>query len=483
MEKKRSQFNKESLLSLFKTRAFRAGSFSTLAGLLVIALAILVVIGVNQLPASMTHLDTTANGVFTLSQQSKDMVQGLEQDVEIFIVATTENLDPNLREILQRYADQSSHLKVTHVDPILSPNFFDQYSADNLYENSLVISSDKRYQTVNYNDIYVTDYSSGSGVTYFVGEQYVTAGIDFVVTETLPKVYRLIGHGEAYMPGSMQTAVSMENIELVDLNLVNLDAIPTDGEAVLIYSPDTDLTDRELEMFLTYLDRGGKVMLFTDYRPDPLENFLAIPAHYGLTVEEGIVLEGNADYFYRSYNYHLLPEIATHIISSPLRIGGYRVLMPFSQGIRIGEAPREGVNVTSLLSTSDSAYAKAEGFAITTFDKEPGDVEGPFCLAAAVYEITERGDLSHFVWFPTSEMLLDENNSQVSGANQDLALNALNWMCERNSSITIRGKQLELTALTVSASQNVRWSLIFVAVIPGLLLLAGITVILYRKRR
>jgi len=264
---------------------------------------------------------------------------------------------------------------------------------------------------------------------------------------------------------------------------VNLDAIPTDGEALVIYSPDTDLTERELDMILTYLDQGGRVMMFTDYMPTPLENFFAIGGHYGLSLAEGIVLEGDADYFYRSYNYHLLPQINTHVISSPLRIGGYRVLMPFSQGILIGELPRETITIASLMDTSPAAYAKAEGYAITTFDKEEGDVEGPFSLGVAVHEPTENGGLAHFVWFPSSEMLLDENNMQVSGANQDLALNALNWMCERDSSITIRGKQLELAALTVSASQNVRWSLIFVAVIPGLLLLAGIAVIIYRKRR
>ena len=49
--------------------------------------------------------------------------------------------------------------------------------------------------------------------------------------------------------------------------------------------------------------------------------------------------------------------------------------------------------------------------------------------------------------------------------------------------ITIRGKDLETTALTVPASKAVRWSLIFIAVIPGVLLAAGVAVILYRKRR
>ena len=40
--------------------------------------------------------------------------------------------------------------------------------------------------------------------------------------------------------------------------------------------------------------------------------------------------------------------------------------------------------MTALLTTSDSAYSKAAGYDLTTYDREEGDLDGPFALAVAI---------------------------------------------------------------------------------------------------
>ena len=49
-------------------------------------------------------------------------------------------------------------------------------------------------------------------------------------------------------------------------------------------------------------------------------------------------------------------------------------------GIRLD--PREDVISEALLLTSDAAYSKAAGYQMTTTDREEGDADGPFALAA-----------------------------------------------------------------------------------------------------
>lgn len=46
--------------------------------------------------------------------------------------------------------------------------------------------------------------------------------------------------------------------------------------------------------------------------------------------------------------------------------------LPLAQGLIVGDAPRDTVSVTKLLTTSDSAYSKLSGYSMSTYEKEVG---------------------------------------------------------------------------------------------------------------
>ena len=69
--------------------------------------------------------------------------------------------------------------------------------------------------------------------------------------------------------------------------------------------------------------------------------------------------------------------------------------------------------VTSLLTTSDSAFSKVDGYSLTTYEKEDGDIDGPFTVAVSIEE-TDGGQI---VWFSSSAFLDDMYNAYSSGAN------------------------------------------------------------------
>src|SRR5450759_6092 len=68
--------------------------------------------------------DSTANKQFSLSDQTKKVVKGLNQDVNISYFDRTSNLtDPrgNARDLLDRYSGLSPKVHVSYIDPSKKP--------------------------------------------------------------------------------------------------------------------------------------------------------------------------------------------------------------------------------------------------------------------------------------------------------------------------------------------------------------------------
>ena len=414
------------------------------------------------------------------------MVSALEDEVTVYWLVQSDTEDNTIGELLERYQDLSKKLKVEHVDPVVSPNFAQQYTTSTLYNNSLIVTCGDRSRYISYYDIYVTDYNSyyttGTTSTQFDGESQLTSAIDYVTNEDLPTVYTLTGHGESQLPSTLSDGAAEENVLLSELSLLTQESVPEDADALIIYAPQSDISADEKEMLLTYLQGGGKLLLVTDYTDTAMPNLAEVMAYYGASLADGIVMEGDSSHHMRGSSYYLLPDIGSHDITSPLADGGYYVLMPVAQGISVSDELREGLTVTQLLTTTSASYAKADAYNLTTYDKEEGDLEGPFALGVAISEEVEGGSTG-IVWLTTSYMFNSDVDMLVSGANTDLFLNALDWMCQRESSISIRAKDLSTEYLTVPSSDVSTWSLILVVTLPLAFILAGAYITVTRRKR
>ena len=90
---------------------------------------------------------------------------------------------------------------------------------------------------------------------------------------------------------------------------------------------------------------------------------------------------------------------------------------------------------------------------------------------------------SQFVWIASSEILNEVYNSYSSDANEDFVLNALEMMCEKDDSISVRSKSLTNEYLTISTSDSSLIKVVTIAVIPAAYLIIGIIVVVRRRRR
>lgn len=483
-----SNENKKSgIAAAFKTKHFRAGSYSMVAGVIVIIIAILVNIFVANVPTKYTQIDITSNSLYSISEQTEAMLSSLNEEINIYWIVRRGYEDTVVESILNQYADMSDYVTVTKKDPEISPTFVSQYTDGAFYDNSVVVVKGDKYRYVDYNSMYDLEYDYYTGQYYatgFAGESAITSAIDYVIRDTLPKMYTLSGHGELELSPSYVDSVQKQNIVIEDLPLITMDAVPEDADIILIYSPESDISVNEKDMLIDYLNNGGKLIVFGDVLEYGLllTNLNEILAYYGVNVMDGFAIESNEGYYAFGTPYYLLPNLCPHEITSVIDENGYYVMLALSLGYEIGEAPRDSVMVTPLLTTSGSAYLKR--FDASTLDKEPEDYTGTIVLSLAITENLPNGEQANIVWSGSSTIVNDEFNAMVSGGNEDFFLNSIAWAYgdTDDTKITIHSKSFEFTYLTIPESTATVMKVIVVGILPALYLIFGISIFVRRKR-
>ena len=362
-------------------------------------------------------------------------------------------------------------------NPDVYPTFAQQYTDETVQNNSLVVECGNRSRFIAYDDIYVQAGSvySYSYSTSFDGEGAITSAIDYVVTEEFPQLYVLEGHGEPELPDSFREQIEKDNIEINTLSLLTVDEIPEEADCIMIYAPATDISQEEKEMLASYTQNGGKLLVLAGpSKESSLDNLNSLLTDYGVEPCEGIVVEGDREH-YTLYPYVLLPEMSSSDITDALLEENYYPNMPISQGLLLDEADS---GVTALMTTSDQAFSKVAGYDLSTYEKEEGDIDGPFAVAVSV----DCGNGGQMIWFSSSNFVDDMYNALSSGANTDLAMNAMSSLIGEREAMAIRSKSLNYNYLSISGSTASLLKVLMIGVFPLAYLGVGVCVIAKRRR-
>lgn len=490
--KKGIKIDKNKIKTLLKNlgrvnkKTLKNGSYSMVYTVILIAVIVVINLIVAEIPTKYTQIDVSTQKLYTISDKTKEFLDELNQDVTIYHIVQNGNEDDVVEKLLKRYEETSDHIKVEKKDPVLYPNFTSQYTDEDVQDNSLIVVNGSKSKVVDYYNLYETQYdyySGSSSTTGFDGEGQIDSAISYVTSDNLPIVYTLKGHGELELNSSITESLEKANYQIQSLNLLTEENVPEDAGCLMITSPQADLSEEEADKVISYLENGGKAVIFTDYTSEEIPNLKKVLENYGVTPDNGVVMEGDTKHYIMQIPYYLVPEINSTEITADLIADNRYVLMPVAQSIRIMDSYRDTLDIEAVLSTSEKAYIKTNVENMQTFEKVSGDQEGKFNLGVCVTEDISDDKQTQLVYYGSSSLLDSTTNQQVSGGNTELLLDTLGWMCENDVPvISVDSKSLETSYLTISEYDSGYWSAMTCGVIPVIFLIIG-GVIWFKRRK
>ena len=463
---------------------FSASAYSTGSIAVAVAIAVVLNIVMDELPASITAVDVTSEQLYSLTDQTKEFLKTVDEDITIYVLTTKENQDSILAQTLERYEGSSKHIKLEYVDPTVNPMFASKYTDGTVTTNSLIVESSKRSKVINYATIYATEYDYNTqslSTSGYDGEGQITSALDYVLADDMPKIYLLQGHGETDLSSTFINALKKENVDYEKINLINYDEVPLDAACVFINAATSDISSDDADKLINYLDNNGSIILVNAWTGEDMPNIATVLDYMGMHVEEGVVVEGDSSRFYRS-QYYLLPNVEDCSYTTGIGDSLY-VFAPFGQGIVINDSNAEQMKYVPILTTSDQSYSKLNVSTIDNADKEEGDIDGPFNLAVAATKTNDEGEKATLVVYSSAQIFTDSCNQMVSGTNLTLFNNTISGFANHEVSVSIPVKSYEVSSLTVPRSKSVWIGIMTTIIMPVAMLVIGFVIWFKRRKR
>ncbi|MBQ8262450.1 MAG: Gldg family protein [Lachnospiraceae bacterium] len=454
----------------------------------------IVIVGVNFLvslmPKEYVLLDMTYNGIYSLTEESKEALSGLESDVTLYVLQGDGEADDTILATVEGMEAANEHIHAEYISLEENPYFYTTYTDTEPPANSIIVVSEDKSIVVNYYDCYqvqydyeynyesgeylVTDYK----VTGYDGEGRIISAIMQTVSSEVPKIYCITGHDEIVPDTELASLLSKANVQTQMINLLDYETIPEDTDCVFLLGPLVDYSAEEAEKITAYLEGGGKAIFavaFTD--ADELEVFHGLLSPYGMEVLPGYVMEQGASY-YNSYEYFLLPEILytdiTEGVYSTLRTK--YVYMPYAKGIVFNEEA-ENVWLEPFLQTTANAYLMTD-YSGTNEATETG------VYYLGVYARKAFGEnISEIIVFSSDYFLYEDVNMAVNGNNYTVFINGVNKLIGKEAAESIIPvKNYSYDPIMMDEVAINLLSVILVGVIPLVFLSIGFAVWIKRRK-
>lgn len=374
----------KSLKNIFRTSGTRHGAYSMGLTVLVIAVVIVFNLIVGQIPEAYRNLDVSSTKIYDISDTTTELLDSLDSDVDMTVLAVKDSTDERITTFLSRYAALSDKIHMEWIDPVLHPSALTDYDTT---ENTIVVSCEDtgKTTTVSFDDILVLDeysyyYYGTESYTEFDGEGQLTGAVNYVTNDTDHTIYQTTGHGESSLSTTITDLMEKNSYTLSEVNLLMTTFVPDDCDLLLMDAPTTDLSADESEMLRSYLADGGKVMiLFGDTSSAELPNLSEVLSEYGMEAADGYIADPIR--CYQGNYYYIFPELS---VSGDMAdgISSEMVLLTNAHGMNLVNPARDTISTTSFMSSSDQSYA------VTEETQE----QGSYTLGAVATEKIENSD-------------------------------------------------------------------------------------------
>lgn len=459
--------------------------------LIVILVAIFIVLNVWLHKMELTPIDITPEKLYTLSDESKNQVKDINQEVKIYFFGFTED-NPAVK-LAKQYNNVNDKITAEIVKVTERPDLAQEYGIDSDESTGVVVQAQERNKVLTSNDFYTYDTSTYE--TIDITEQKLTNAIIDTTISKKPKVYFLTGHNEYQLQTDYITLpiyIQNEVNEVESLDLLT-NSFPEDCDCLIIASPEKDFSDLEVEKITNYINNGGNILWMNDaiVADTNLPNVQKILDLYGVKMGKGIVLEQDTSKMILDNPEFVKPDLSYHEITKDIQ-NSNGVLMIDAGVIEIAETETlESLNVTSnpFITTSADSFIRTDLY-IQSTSKSEGDGDGGVTTGAElIKKINDEKSSKLIIYsnciFSSDKQIPVGTNSYLSALliydNKDLILNSIAYLTNREDAIRIR-KDTGTVTYTATAKQDTVIRVIIFTV-PFVIILIGIIVWQIRRRK
>ena len=477
--------NKEGFLSTIKDsfsgRNFKSGVYVSIVSAIVILVVVLVNLIISEFDLK---IDLSTQKFYTLTDQTREYISKIEDDVTVYYLAETGNEFEMYQKIAEKFDSLSDKITLEHKDPIQYPNFTKEYVDDEVSLNSFLVvnNNTKQARYVSGNDMLITEFDQSTYQFYPIGvdvEGKLISAIQYVTNADLPVIYYTAGHEENEVGSAYKGIMDRMNITIEPIQTLIAREIPDDCNILLINAPKKDFTNEEMEMIKSYMAAGGNAIITVDHKAQKLDNLNSLINYYGLQLEEGIVIEGDADNYIPMYPRYIVPTLLRHDITYGLFNSDNLVVIPQATGLTIRDNVRSSLTIEPLMETSDKAYSKVN-ISSDTLLKEDGDIDGPFYLGL-VSSDTYNGTTSKMIIYASGVVFDDTMLSQAG--NYYLLVTTIGNLIGEIETISVRPRYFASESLNITQKAVMSWGALTVIVIPVIIMAVGIVINVKRRKR
>jgi ABC-type uncharacterized transport system involved in gliding motility auxiliary subunit len=452
-----------------KARQTKYASYATIYILIVLAIAVVANVLANRYEKTY---DATANKRYSLSAETKKIVDGLKQPATITYFNQSGHFAEG-KPILQEYAALSSKIHVAYVDPDKDPNVARAAGIRSL--NTATVQVGAHTETA-------------SDMT----EEGLTGALIRDIKGNTRTVCFITGSGEHQIDDSTRDGLShlkdllgRDSYRTQSIDLLTQAQVPSPCTAIVIAGPTHDYQQPEVAAIKSYIDNGGRAFFMLDpplkMGPSQIgdnDALASLLAGWGITLDKDLVLDMNPIGQIAGLGPQV-PLVTTYTSQAIVAaMKGTATGFPLSRSLTTTNVST--ASVEPLFSSSQSSLATTDLSSPRVDVKDPNNKKGPLTLAAAATLIggkpNQQGRLvaiGSSIW--ASNRFIDFNG------NGDLATNAINWLTSDEDLISIRPKAPEDRRITMTQSQLRTVRIVSQFVLPLIVIIAGILV--WWKRR
>ncbi len=467
-------------MKFMNKRSLKYGTNSIVLIVIVVAIAIVVnlLVGMGNF-----RMDLTADKLYSLSDQSKDIIKKIKKEVTIYGLFDNATIPGGseyreITDLINEYKDLGVDVK--YVDPDKDPGTItslDPQKTLGLTKGDFVVKSGNKVRKLEAQELY--GQANQQYGRMYSAEPLITGAIKFVSSDVTPVAYFVEGHNEVSLNENLNQVskiLQSNNMEVKSLSLLTEKKVPDDCKLLIFVSPQKDITDEEKIKLDAYIKKNGNAIFMFDSleSSEKLANFEDSLNYFNIGINYDKVKENDSDKHLPNDDYALIAGLQENDINKAFSGANYPVFMPDSRSISILKNQKDWLTNTQLITTSNKAEST---------DIVGGKVnKGPFNLAVAA----EISGGSKVLVFGNSKFLSDQALSSQYGTYFQYGTNyflttVVNWMQDKTDEQTISGKLVSSKALTVTESQTKVLSIVLIGVVPLLILGCGLFV--WSRRR